>query len=384
MSLKLLVTSPICENKYGGPVQVIDDHLSYFSSHEDVDINLLGVVDDLDENVSQLTKFPHKFVRRQRPLSWSYSKDFGELIEYSVRESDVLHTHMLWDYTTLSAYYAAQKAKRPMILSPHGSVSGAHRTNSLKKRAYKFLLLSSILKRVPIIHALTENEAFEIRKFGFKGSIEVIPNGVSRKLLVSKLTETSTIRDTFGLNSKRVALYMGRLWKGKGLVELIDAWGKLISEGRVADWVLVLAGPDYRGFQSILQNKIDANNLNERIKIVGPCYGDRKLEVLDLCELFILPSHEEAFSMSIIEAAARQKPVIYTTKCNFSELSAFGAGWEIPNNANALYEVLLEVLKRSETHLELCGKKGKKLITERYTQEIVGEALHALYSRISM
>ena len=384
MTLKLLVTSPICENKYGGPVQVIHDHLSHFYSCEDLGIKLLGVVDNLDVNFSQLSKFPHKFVRRQQPLSWSYSRDFGDVIVDLVRESDVVHSHMLWDYTTLSTYYAAYKSNRPMILSPHGSVSGAHRTNSLKKRIYKSLLLSSMLKRVPVIHALTENEALDIRKFGFKGSIEVIPNGVSRQFLNSKSMATSLIRDSFGLKNERVALFMGRLWKGKGLIELIDAWGRLVLEDEVADWVLVLAGPDYRGFQSILQNKIDANYLNDRIKIVDPCYGDRKLEILDLCELFILPSNEEAFSMSIIEAAARQKPVIYTTQCNFSELSSFGAGWEIPNNAKALYEILLDVLKRSETHLELCGEKGKKLITERYTQEIVGDALYALYARVSI
>ena len=85
---------------------------------------------------------------------------------------------------------------------------------------------------------------------------------------------------------------------------------------------------------------------------------------------------------SIIEAAARRKPVVYTTQCNFSELSSFGAGWEIPNNAKALYEVLLDILKYSETHLELFGEKGKTLINERYTQEIVGDALHALYTRL--
>ena len=221
-----------------------------------------------------------------------------------------------------------------------------------------------------------------IRKFGFSGSIEVIPNGVSRQFLNSELSVNSNVRDSLGLKNERVALYLGRLWKGKGLIELIDVWSRLVSEDEVADWVLVFAGPDYRGFRSILQNKIDANHLSDRIKIVGPCYGNKKLEVLDLCELFILPSHEEAFSMSILEAAARQKPVVYTTQCNFSELSSFGAGWEVFDNSKALYEVLLYVLKCSESHLELCGKKGKALISERYTQEIVGDALHALYTRL--
>ena len=60
-----------------------------------------------------------------------------------------------------------------------------------------------------------------------------------------------------------------------GLIELIDVWSRLVSEDEVADWVLVFAGPDYRGFQSILQNKIDANHLSDRIKIVGPCYGNK-------------------------------------------------------------------------------------------------------------
>ena len=145
MAIELLVTSPICENKYGGPVQSIYDHLSHFYIREDININLLGVVDDLEENVSQLSKFPHKFVRRQRPLSWSYSKDFNDVIVDLVRQSDVVHTHMLRLYDPIYILCSKQN-KDANDFVPHGSVSGLHRMSSLKKRIYKFFLLSSILK----------------------------------------------------------------------------------------------------------------------------------------------------------------------------------------------------------------------------------------------
>ena len=383
MTINVLVTSPICEDKFGGPVQVIHDHLSYLNSIGSIGVNLLGVVDDVENYSSQISDFPHKFVKRQRPLSWSYSKEFNNSITKLLRQNDVVHTHMLWDYTTLSTFRASNKSLTPMIVTPHGSISGRRGDNSLKKKLYKISLLSRMLKKVPVIQALTANEAYDIRKFGFKGEIEVIPNGVSKQFISCSPYASYNIRNTLGLKNERVALYMGRLWEGKGLKELFDAWSKLLFEDKVGDWVLLIVGPDYRGFQNILERKINAYNLNDRIRVVGPIYGKEKLEALDLCELFILPSHEEAFSMSILEAAARGKPVIYTQQCNFPELSAVGGGWEIPNSSKALHEILFEILKRSEKNLEICGEKGKRLIGERYTQEVVGEALIALYNRLA-
>tara|TARA_Y100001954_G_C15749299_1_gene572796 strand:- start:281 stop:1429 length:1149 start_codon:yes stop_codon:yes gene_type:complete len=380
--MNVLITSPISEDKFGGPVQVIHDHMNYLSEAGAHEVSFLGLVDNVDDCTSQIGKFPHLFLNRQWPHSWSYSKEFGQHIEEVLDEIDLIHGHMLWDFTTLSASRVAGKSHMPFILTPHGSVSGDRVNNSLKKSLYRRLLLSPILKYVTAMQALTEKEAADLKNFGYEGIIEVIPNGVNSRLISTKPKSNMRLRKRLCLENKRIALYLGRLWEGKGLIDLLDAWGNLQANGELRDWVLLCVGPDYRGFKKILQDKVIEYGLSGKVKISSPMYGDDKIATLDLCELFILPSHQEAFSMSILEAASRGKPVLYTKPCNFADLSTVGGGWESDDNSSALYDALRIIIAYSDIRLKEIGNIGKQLIAEKYTQEIVGAALTSLYGRL--
>lgn len=380
--MNILITSPISEDKFGGPVRVIYDHMTYLKEAATYEVSFLGLVDSIDNCKSKIVKFQHTFLKRQWPYSWSYSRGFGEHIEDVLDDTDLIHGHMLWDFTTLSASQVARKSRKPFVLTPHGSASGNRGINSVKKRLYKRLILPSVLKYATAMQALTEQEAQDLRNFGYEGIIEIIPNGVSEHLISTRPKSTETMRKSLCLENKRVALYLGRLWEGKGLIELLDAWGDLESGEELRDWILLCVGPDYRGFKKILQHKVIECGLDDKVKILSPMYGDEKLTILDLCDLFILPSHEEAFSMSILEAASRGKPVLYTKQCNFADLSVVGGGWEVENNSSALLDALRSILTYSDIRLNDFGNFGKQLVAEKYTSKIIGRALTSLYSRL--
>lgn len=380
--MNLVITSPISEDKFGGPVQVIHDHMTYLEASSDHEVSFVGLVDNIDDYKSKLIDFEHTFLKRQWPYSWSYSNEFGGHIQMLMEDADLVHGHMLWDFTTFAASRSACRSQKPFVITPHGSVLGNRGGNSLKKKLYRKFILSSVLKHTAAMQALTTQEEHDLRKIGYEGIIEIIPNGVNDQLIYTRPQETDTMRKSLGVENKRIALFLGRLWEGKGLIELLDAWGNLQSDGDLKDWVLLCVGPDYRGFKKILKNKIVERSLHDKVRILSPMYGDNKLKILDLCDLFILPSHEEAFSMSILEAASRGKPVLYTKQCNFSDLSEVGGGWEIENNLNALQDSLRSIISSPSPRLNRIGNFGKQLITEKYTNTIIGQALTSFYSRL--
>ena len=71
---------------------------------------------------------------------------------------------------------------------------------------------------------------------------------------------------------------MSRLDHQKGVIELIDAWKKLVYEAEFYNWFLLIAG-----FGPLKKNIIlDANKFNSRIIFTGPKFGAEKNFILKI------------------------------------------------------------------------------------------------------
>jgi len=123
--------------------------------------------------------------------------------------------------------------------------------------------------------------------------------------------EARTIRTRLGLPlDRRLCLFVGRLSREKGVLDILEAWRSLEPEGAV----LVLAGPDTPGHP--LDAGRDArrfvadHGLADQVRLVGPVPDPA--EWLRAADLFVHPSHYEAFGLSVLEALASGLPVVAT------------------------------------------------------------------------
>ena len=90
---------------------------------------------------------------------------------------------------------------------------------------------------------------------------------------------------------------------------------------------LVIAGPDHVRYQSVLQERIAALGLSERITWTGMLTGETKWGAFRCAELFCLPSHQENFAIVVAEALACGTPVAIAHPVNTSaDVAAASAG----------------------------------------------------------
>lgn len=111
------------------------------------------------------------------------------------------------------------------------------------------------------------------------------------------------IRAGLGIPSAApVFLFLGRLNRDKGVLELANAFAGLADAG---GWLLVV-GPDEAGMQPAMAAALGA--AAARARFVG--YTDRPEDYMAASDVFCLPSHREGFGMVIVEAAAAGLPAV--------------------------------------------------------------------------
>lgn len=113
----------------------------------------------------------------------------------------------------------------------------------------------------------------------------------------------TAIRGAHGIpESACVFLYLGRLNRDKGMLDLANAFALLDHQ----DAWLVVVGPDEEGMQDKMQARLGA--LRDRCRFVG--YTDRPEDYMAAADVFCLPSYREGFGMVVIEAAAAGIPAV--------------------------------------------------------------------------
>ena len=105
----------------------------------------------------------------------------------------------------------------------------------------------------------------------------------------------SLIRERYGLEQGEYILYVGRISPEKGPLDLVEGYLKAHTDKK-----LVLAGPFAETeYCTTVQEKIAGN---PNIITTGYVVGDALLELYSNCALFVLPSHTEGLSLSLLEA----------------------------------------------------------------------------------
>lgn len=292
-----------------------------------------------------------------------------------IQHADGVHIHGLWETGTNVAARTARKLGTPYILSAHGMLDPwALSARRLKKALYSALVERANVEGAACLHALTNAEAEDYRRFGSRRPIAVIPNGVE---IPHGLGSERFLQRFPALRGKRIILFLGRLHAKKGLELLLSAWVSLSSE--FADAVLVIAGPDAEGYQAVLESKAHAEDAQHSIVFTGMLHGEEKWSALAAAHCFVLPSYSEGLSVAALEAMGVGVPVVLTTQCHLPEVAASGAGLVIPAELPALQAALVTMLSHSpEAHVEM-GACAGRLVQQRFSWSVVARQMAELY-----
>ncbi len=111
-------------------------------------------------------------------------------------------------------------------------------------------------------------------------------------------------------NHQPVIIYLSNLVKSKGIEVFLKSLVKLHSKGiefcaKVVGESVDMTVEQARQFASI-------NDLSDRLEVTGPKYGHEKIKALQQSDIFVLPSLNESFPLSILEAMQAGLPVVST------------------------------------------------------------------------
>ncbi len=282
------------------------------------------------------------------------------------QRADVIHVHGLWLLHYHRALAWARSTGKPYMLSVHGMLEpGAMRFSSLKKRLAMAAYQHRDLRLAPVLHATASAELQTIRRRGYRSPVLTVPPGVDWPSVSTPVPA-----------EQRQMLFLGRIHPKKGLLELVEAWGKVLPRG----WRLVVAGPDEGGHLQVVQRA--AASLGNSVEWCGPLFGSAKQTAIETCSVLIAPSHSENFGIVIAEALAAGRPVITTTGTPWKLLAEHHCGWWVNPDAVSLGEAIAEAAHLPASRLNAMGERGRQLVRERFSWPAISSAFRSTYDWI--
>lgn len=173
-----------------------------------------------------------------------------------------------------------------------------------------------------------------------------------------------------------VCLYLGRLNRDKGVLDLAAAFSQLSTKHPHA--VLWVVGPDegnwYEQMQALLGDAIS------QVKRVG--FTAQPERFMQAADVFCLPSYREGFGSSVIEAAACAVPALVSRIYGLTDAVVEGqTGWmHEPGNVKDLADKLDELLVKSD-ELVARGFAAREYAKTMFAEEMITGAMVQFYKK---
>ena len=306
---------------------------------------------------------------------------FSPSIKKELEKADVDIVHG-GGFTYYGCDAAAKICKRrgiPFVITPfyHPSFTsqGARR---LFRLAYDPLIGRRKLKLADKVIAMTNYEIGELSKYTNREKFVSIPVGID----FERLRDKSRINDfmkKFGLEGKKILLFVGRIKENKGIQFAISALMELDNQV-----CLVAAGPD-GGYRKDLEKLAKGLNVQNRVIFTGVLsFNDHLSSAYNACDIFVYPSEYESFGIVSAEALACGKPVIGTNIGGTKDIVrnneyGFLLGY---GDKNGLAKAVSKLLSDSKLRNEM-GKKGKEHAKKSYDWDAIVESIISIYGSLA-
>ena len=261
------------------------ERLKFPNGRYDVDVG--GIKVDYFKNLSNRFKLATML---DTPLSAPFR------IRKDIKNHEVIHIHEHRQTLAIFVSHFAGKNNIPYVVQAHGSVLPFFQKEGLKN-IFDKVFGFRILHNASCVFALTEVEKEQYLKMGVEeDKIEIVPLGINLEEY-ENLPQKGSFRSRFNIaEDDKLILFVGRIHEIKGLDLLVDAFNDLIDNNGEVSIKLAIVGPD-DGYLSKLEEKINEYSLKENVIITGPLYKEEKQEALVDCDLFVMPSKYESFTM---------------------------------------------------------------------------------------
>lgn len=285
---------------------------------------------------------------------------------------DVFHTNCCWmPVSALTAMWAKQVGYK-VAYSPHGMLEpySISRHYWTKKLPAILLFQRRGIAVADVLHATAVTERDNLLRLGWNWNVRVIANCV----------QIDEIRLKTSWRRRRSVLFLSRVHPKKGIDFLIEAVGGMKED--FAGYTFTIAGPGEEAYVEELRGLAERRGVGEMFRFVGPVYAGEKWPLYREADVMVLPTWSENFGIVVPEALASGTPVITTVGTPWSELNSVGCGWCTEIGAEPTKEALLKFLQCSEAELEAMGRRGRRLVEEKYASDAIARQFVNMYETL--
>ncbi|MCP3819735.1 glycosyltransferase [Streptomyces sp. A3M-1-3] len=283
----------------------------------------------------------------------------------ATKDADVVHIHAGRDLVSLTALVLAVLRRKRFIVQTHGMVEPRHTTAArLFDRAYM-----PLLRRARGCLVLTEVEGRAlVEAVGPDGPpLLPLPNGV----------RPPTGREEWEPRGREV-LFLARLHPRKRPEAFVEMAALVHKE--VADARFKLHGSD-EGLLPVLRELIAARGLEKVVSYGGALEPAAAVRAYAKASVYVLPSVNEPFPMTVLEALAAGTPVVCTDSCAIAgELARRGAAIVTDGSPEAMADAVCDLLGDEDLRRSL-AEAGRRAVEEVFSIRAVGDRLEEIYQK---
>lgn len=234
------------------------------------------------------------------------------------------------------------------------------RQSSIKRRMFKFIF------RGTSVISLSEFLAKDVEDV-YAGKPYIVNNGI-------KDMASSYPPREYQDNVVPVILFISNLARSKGVVELIQAFGELRK--RAISFTGWIVGDAHELSLQEVQDLINTHGVEDVVTLLGPKFGGEKFDLLRQADIFVLPTHFEAFPGAVIEAMQFSVPVISTIEGAIPEILDYGKAGVLveKRNVSQLADKMQFLLNSPEAR-HAVGALGRHKFESAYTMERFEEGM---------
>ena len=301
-----------------------------------------------------------------------------KLIELTIKclrsiNPSIFHAHLPWTLRCsdgiISSYLAGYKN---IVITQHGyENTNISSSRKLDIQLIYERLISILVKRYI---AVSYGQVKLLKKAVLSADkVRVVRNGVYIEDFPNNTIKNLSEFLKLDRNKFRIILTVARLDKLKGHTYLLDAVNKIPD----ALFLFAGEGPERKS----LEERAREQNILDRVLFLG--YREDIPELLNACDLFVLPSLQEGLPLTVLEAMASEKPVIATQIAGINEIITNGENGLLvsPRDGDALAEAIGTLLTNPNLSRDL-AVSGKSLVSREFTAKRMVREVTDIYAEL--
>jgi len=344
--IKILHVINSCNPDDGGPIEGIKQFYKQYKK-----LNIQAEILSSDEKSSFFLKhkdLPKTHAMGKGFLKYNYNYKMFLWLKKNINKYDILIINGLWQYHNYAVWKVSKLYKKPYFIFTHGMLDPWFNQNYpfkyLKKYFYWILIQHKVLKDAKKILFTSKLENKLSSKSFYQKSFKkkTLGYGITGNPYLNSKQNLFLNRFKM-LNKKNYLLYLGRITEKKGLDILIQAFNKINNNSLY----LVIAGNYKNDYGKKIIN-FSKNLKNDKIIWVGSLFDKIKWDALRSASLFCLPSHQENFGISVVEALSSKTPVLISNKLNiYREIKECDCGYVNNDNLEGTLKSLNQWIKKT-------------------------------------